>query len=275
MNSKEYYDELAIEYEESNEFWNNPYDAEVWRLEHDVILPYLYRDKPLLDIGCGFYPHDNFPSDIKIIAGDISLESLRVAKEHTPPSLNVEFVPLDAHKMPFPNGSFHQAIGGGELFNHVDYVSVTNEIYRVLSKDGILLVAFGTKWCFDSLWAILDSFIGNKIGYSITKEQAKNFFSSNKDAEVIWEITPHGKFNVKLLKVNNVRKALVYAGFDIIKIRSTNMLSGLVPLPWQQDNERHIARFIAKFLILLDRFVGKIYPLNLFAGNVFMLCRKK
>lgn len=276
MNSQEYYDLLAEEYEEQNEFWENPYDSEVWRLEHDIIRSYLDPCKSILDIGCGFYPHDNFSPSIKLIAGDISFRSLLVARDHLPEGRRVELVQFDAHRLPFRNNSFCQALVGGELLNHVEYRTVVLELARVILPSGVLLVEFGTKWCLDSLWAILDSIVGHRIGYSVTKEQAKNFFRRDgSDVEVTWEITPRGKFTVQLLTVSNVQNALVRGGFDIEKVISTNCLSGIIPLPWQQNRKRRMIKVLAEWLIRADRILGKIYPLNLFAGNIFLLCRRR
>lgn len=276
MNSQVYYDLLAGEYEEQNEFWDNHYDTEVWRLEHAIIRPYLDLSKPILDVGCGFYPHDNFAPSTRIIAGDISFGSLIVARDHPLEGRRVDFVQFDAHHLPFRDNSFCQAVAGGELLNHVEYRSVVAELARVISTHGILLVEFGTRWCLDSLWAIIDSALGHRIGYSVTKEQAKAFFHCDgSDVEVTWGITPRGKFMVKLLAVSNVCNALTEAGFIVERVVSTNCLSGIIPLPWQQDPERPIAQVLTKWLILTDRILGKIYPINLFAGNVLMLCKRR
>ena len=161
------------------------------------------------------------------------------------------------------------------MFNYGEYRSVLADLARVVSPHGVLLIEFGTKWCLDSLWAIFDSALGHRIGYSVTVEQAKRFFRwDGSDVEVTWEITPQGKFTVKLLTVGNVRSALTTAGFTIERIVSTNCLSGIIPLPWQQDGKQSIVQVLAKWLIRADRALGKIYPLNLFAGNVFMLCKR-
>jgi ubiquinone/menaquinone biosynthesis C-methylase UbiE len=276
MDSRTYYDVLAENYEGENQFWQNPYDSEVWRLEHDIITRYLTSSKPILDVGCGFYPHDNFPPSVRIIAGDISLRSLLVARDHPPQGRAVELVQFDAHHLPFRDGSFCQAIAGGELLNHAQYPVVAKELGRVLSVDGFLLVEFGTKWCLDSLWAILDSTLGNRIGYSVTRDQSVNFFRCDgSDVEVTWEVTPGGKFTLKLLTVSNVRRALKDAGFSVEKIISTNCLSGIIPLPLQQVSDRQWIQSFAKLLIAVDRALGRLYPLNLFAGNVFILCRRR
>lgn len=276
IDSRSYYDLLADNFEQENQFWDNPYDTEVWRLEHEVIGPYLDPHKPLLDVGCGFYPHDNFPLSVKIVAGDISFRSLLIAKKHPPIHRTVDLVQFDAHCLPFADGSFRQAVAGGELFNHINYCSVAAELARVISPDGFLLVGFGAKWCLDSLWALSDRVIGNRIGYSLTADQAKAFFKlDGSDVEVTWQITPRGTFNVKLLGVSNVRGSLEAAGFSIVKVVSTNFVSGVMPLPWQQDADRTFIRRLTGLLIRADRMFGRVYPLNLFAGNIFMLCGRR
>jgi ubiquinone/menaquinone biosynthesis C-methylase UbiE len=276
MDSRTYYDLLAQNYERENQFWENPYDSEVWRLEHEIIARYLTPSEPILDVGCGFYPHDNFPPSVQVIAGDISFRSLLVARAHAPQGRAVKLVQFDGHHLPFRDASFCQAIAGGELLNHVQYRMVARELGRVLSPGGFLLVEFGTKWCLDSLWAILDSALGNRIGYSVTGDQSVSFFRCNgSDVEVTWEVTPRGKFTLKLLTVSNVRRALKDAGFSLEKIISTNCLSGIIPLPLQQDSDRQWTQSFAKLLIAADRVLGRLYPLNLFAGNVFILCRRR
>lgn len=276
MDSGTYYDLLAEDFEQENQFWENPYDIEVWRLEHAIIKPYLDPSKPILDVGCGFYPHDGFAPSVGIVAGDISYRSLLVAKNHPPQDRIVHLIQFDAHSLPFAGMSFCQGIAGGELFNHVDYTKVAAELGRVISPGGFLLVEFGTKWCLDSLWAITDSLIGHRIGYSVTKDQAKAFLTCDgSDVDVTWEVTPRGKFTLRLLSVGRVRSALENAGFSITKVVSTNLLSGAIPLPWQQDGKRKSARAVSRLLLRCDRLLGKIYPLNLFAGNVFFLCRRR
>lgn len=278
MDSREYYDLLAEDYEQENQFWNNPYDNEVWRLEHEIIRPYLDPSEPILDVGCGFYPHDNFAPSIQIIAGDISFNSLVVARDHSPEGRRVDFIAFDAQCLPFPNGSFRQVLAGGELFNHVDvdYRRVSAELGRIIAPSGFLLIEFGAKWCLDSLWGLLDAFLGHRIGYSLTRTEAKAFFRCDgADAEVTWEITPRGELVVKLLTATNVRNALEAAGFMIDKVVSTNFLSGIVPLPCQQNSSNRVVRGLAEGLIRADRVLGRIRWLNLFAGNIFLLCKRR
>jgi ubiquinone/menaquinone biosynthesis C-methylase UbiE len=278
MDSRQYYDSLAQNYEEENQFWDNPYDNEVWRLEHETIAPYLDPDKPILDVGCGFYPHDSFAPSIRIIAGDISFNSLVVARDHSPKNRRVDLVDFDAHHLPFPDRSFRQVLAGGELFNHidVDYRKVSIELGRIISPGGFLLVEFGAKWCLDSLWAILDALFLRRIGYSLTRREARSFFCfDGADVRVTWEITPRGDLAVKLLTVSNVRDALRRAGFDIEKLVSTNLMSGIIPLPWQQESDSRLVQALTGGLLRVDRVIGKIPYINRFAGNIFLLCKRR
>src|SRR5262245_23351160 len=114
-----YYDSLTAEYRAQDSFWDNPYDREIWRLEHDLICPRLMGSEPLLDLGCGFYPHFEFTETRMVVAGDISLKSLVIAKEFGDESRLVRLVGFDALRLPFASGSFGYAIAGGELIYHM------------------------------------------------------------------------------------------------------------------------------------------------------------
>jgi SAM-dependent methyltransferase len=275
MDSRQYYDLLADEYEEQDEFWTNPYDLAVWELEHQMISGHLDVTRPVIDVGCGLYPHDGFSRSARIVAGDISFGSLLVAKRVTSPNIIVDYIQYDTHALPFSDDSLHQVIVGGELLNHVDYGRVAAELARAVAPGGAVLVQFGVKWCLDSLWALLDSILGHRLGYSVTSKQAATFLRyPSADATVTWQVTPTGSFTVQLLTPRNVRRAFQAVGFRVRQVRSVNMLSGLIPLPWQQDPNRRWAQKIAALLLAFDKQLGRLYPLNLFSGNVCILMEK-
>lgn len=212
---------------------------------------------------------------MKAVAGDISFGSLQVARQVRSDHPNLALVQFDAHRLPFEDEAFRQVLAGGELLNHVDYPVVLRELSRIVSVGGILMVQFGAKWCLDSLWAIADAFLGNRIGYLIDRQQAKAFFEGNgADAEVTWGIAPNGVLTVKLLVVRNVLKALSQAGFAIEQVRSTNCLSGAIPLPVQQGRRNSLLTWILKALLGVDRIVGRVFPFSASSGNVFLLCRR-
>lgn len=272
--SQRYYDALASEFRAQDSFWDNPYDREIWRLEHDLIRPYLNHPGPLLDLGCGFYPHFEFAAGRTVVAGDVSFGSLRVARDFGDESGQVHLIQFDAHALPFASSSMAYAIAGGELLNHLsDYPRALGEIRRVLRPGGMLLLQVGAKWCLDCLWAILDAILGSRIGYSVTREEAAAFIRLKRgDLPVTWAITPSGKFRVALLSIRRLKRVLREAGFQVRSTYGANAISGLVPLPVQQQSGRRFVRWLVSTLILLDRFFGGLPPFRTFAGNVFFLC---
>jgi SAM-dependent methyltransferase len=272
--SQRYYDALAAEFRAQDSFWDNPYDREIWRLEHDLIHPFLNHPGALLDLGCGFYPHFDFTKERSVVAGDISLGSLRVARDFGDESRQVHLVQFDAHALPFASSSMAYAIAGGELLNHLsDYPRALGEIRRVLRPGGILLLQVGAKWCLDSLWAILDAFLGNSMGYSVTRKEAVAFIRLRRgDLPVTWAITPSGTFRVFLLSIRRLERILREARFHVRKTYGANAVSGLVPLPIQQETESRVVRWLVSKLILLDHFFGRLPPFRSFAGNVFFVC---
>lgn len=73
---QQFYDALADEFRVQDAFWDNAYDREIWRLEHDLLRPRLRDGDRLLDVGCGFYPHFDFTKTCDVVAGDLSFKSL-------------------------------------------------------------------------------------------------------------------------------------------------------------------------------------------------------
>lgn len=274
--SVRYYNQAAAEYVDQDRFWDNPYDREIWRLEHDLIRQHLDPASPLLDLGCGFYPHFEFTSNRDVVAIDVSQRSLQVARTYGDESEKVVLVQADAMSLPFAESAFGQVIAGGELLNHLDYELCLNEVRRVLKPGGVVLIEFGAKWCFDSLWALLDSFTGHHLGYTLTRPEAKAFWSRrSSDVEVTWEVTPGYNLRVSLIAVENLLRVLGRLGFSTLDMYGANSISGLVPLPLQQSPDgSSIAKKLASVLILVDRVVGRVPPFKTFAGNVFVVCRR-
>jgi len=274
--SRRYYDDLAAEYRGQDAFWNNAYDTEIWRLEHQLIQRRLGNSDAMLDVGCGFYPHFEFTYDRLVIAGDVSLSSLIVAKEFGDESRSVRLIQFDARVLPFQNESFGSVIAGGELLNHIsNYAEALSEFWRVLKPSGILLVQVGGKWCLDSCWAMGDAFLGHIIGYSVKPREVLQFFRRPiDDVAVTWGITPAGDFRVKLLYVPKLRRALNQTGFEILEQYGANCISGLVPLPIQQQSKSPFIEALVCGLIRFDRAIARLPILRSLAGNVFFVCRK-
>ncbi|MGH9986257.1 MAG: hypothetical protein ACRD8W_20130, partial [Nitrososphaeraceae archaeon] len=65
--SKTYYDGLASEFDELNDYWSNPYDSATWDKENALVGQYLGSYDLLLDLGVGFYPHIESTSEKQLV----------------------------------------------------------------------------------------------------------------------------------------------------------------------------------------------------------------
>ena len=265
---------MAADFQARCAFWDNPYDREIWRLQHDLLRPHLHDSAPLLDIGCGFSPHSDFGRSRTVVAGDISFKSLMVARGLGDESRVVRLCQFDARGLPFRSGSFGAVIAGGEVLNHIrDYEGAVREMARVLRPTGVLLLQVAGKWCLDSLWALLDAFLGHRIGYAMTREEAVSFIRRPwHDASVTCDIAHGGLLRVQLLSIGSLCKVLRVAGLRVLTMYGAHSVSGMLPLPIQQESQNPLVHSLTSRLIRLDRLFGRFAPFRSFAGNVFLVC---
>jgi ubiquinone/menaquinone biosynthesis C-methylase UbiE len=276
--SRNYYDSLEDEFKEANEYWENPYDTETWKMENDLTSEYLKQEGLLLDLGVGFYPHVESTEEKNLVCLDISGRSLVVAqREYGPRNKNTEFICADAMRLPFPDATFGGIIAGGELVNHMPGYALLKETHRALQPGGKLILSVGMKWCLDSIYAILDAIIAHRIGYSMTRSEAVEFLRRPQSStQVTWEVTPKLDLRVTLYSKKDIEKTILETGFRVVKTRSLNLLSAIIPLPIQQDARiSGMLRTAIKFLLYLDRGLGRIPGLKWFAGNLFMVLEKR
>jgi SAM-dependent methyltransferase len=272
--SQAFYDSMAGDFQAQCAFWDNPYDREIWRLQHDLLRTHLPDSGPLLDIGCGFTPHSDFGRGRTVVAGDISFQSLVVARHLGDESRVVRLCQFDARALPFPSRSFGAVIAGGEVLNHIhDYEGAVREMARVLRPTGILLIQVAGKWCLDSLWALLDAGLGHRIGYAMTREEAVAFLRRPwQDASMTCDIAHGGRLRVQLLSIASLREVIRVAGLRVLTMYGAHSVSGMLPLPLQQESRSPLVHSLTSLLIRLDRFFGRFAPFRSFAGNVFLVC---
>lgn len=110
----------------------------------------------LLDIGCAdgtttFEIYKHFPK-LKVTGIDYYKKAIDFAKKTKP---GVTFIHGDAHSLPFKNGQFN-VVTTIEILEHLQNPEVAlKEIYRVLKKDGYLVVVQDTdSLLFKSVWWI-------------------------------------------------------------------------------------------------------------------------
>ncbi|MGH9988102.1 MAG: class I SAM-dependent methyltransferase, partial [Nitrososphaeraceae archaeon] len=214
----------------------------------------------------------------QLVCVDISKQSLRVARRvYHHFNERMEYLCSDAIMLPFSDGSVEGIIAGGELINHVNGEKLLREIRRVLKPRGRAVVSVAMKWCSDSLYSVSDSYLGGKIGYSMTREEATQFLLKPRSStDVTWEVTPNCNLQVTLYSCRELQEILSKTEFGILRIESLNLLSGIVPLPIQQDsNSMRLLQNLTKMLLLVDNaFLGKIPALRWFAGNVYLVLER-
>jgi SAM-dependent methyltransferase len=189
----------------------------------------------------------------------------------------MQYICADALCLPFSDGSFSGIIAGGELINHVSGERLLKEISRVLKPGGKLILSVAMKWCMDSVYSVLDSFFGNKIGYSMTRPEALDFLRHPKaSTDVTWEVTPNLDLRITLYSYSHIRRMLRAVPLRLLHVQSLNLLSALVPLPLQQNSKSNkFVVAVTRFLLGLDQgYLGRIPGLRWFAGNVYLVTER-
>ncbi|MDW8034274.1 MAG: class I SAM-dependent methyltransferase [Nitrososphaerota archaeon] len=110
----------------------------------------LRKKEKLLDLGCGYGFLASFIADAldfrEAYGVDLDLERLKKAGER----LNVVRVDLENGYLPFPNEIFDLVICFGVLDHLKFFDNVFSETYRVLNKDGLLLISCTNLGSWDS-----------------------------------------------------------------------------------------------------------------------------
>ena len=95
--------------------------------------------KCVLEVGCGPGLGLGYLSRSakQVIGGDITRDSLRVAQEHYQGRIGLTL--MDAHKLPFRNGSFDVVVCLAAII-YLDLPVFIDECHRVLKKDGTMIL---------------------------------------------------------------------------------------------------------------------------------------
>ena len=146
----------------------------------------------------------------------------------------------------------------------------------MLAGRGRAVLSIGMKWCLDSLYALLDSQVGNRLGYSMTREEASEFVRHPvSSSQVTWEVTPKFDLKVTLYSRRDIVRALANASLRVLALRSLNLTSGIIPLPLQQDNDTPaVVRGLSRGLLEVDRWLGQVPLIKWFAGNVYLVVER-
>ena len=118
----------------------------LWK-QHDTLIRQKFlescRGRRVLEVGCGIAKDGRFLSEngIDYQGVDLSLESLKLAKEHFRRNdLPICFVNADATQLPYSDDSFDFVFSIGVLHHVPDTLSACREVARVLRPGGILRI---------------------------------------------------------------------------------------------------------------------------------------
>ena len=181
------------------------YLYDLYRSESDELL--VKHD--FLDIGCGYGVNsDVFGQDFeKIFCSDFGKVNLVKCREYMGRTDNVFHIVADAQRLPFEDERF-DLVTAISLIEHVpDQEQMLKEAFRVLKKDGVLLMQFPNRYFFMELhsgipfyWLfpdIIKPWVARKLGYSGLSEI--NIPSYRKIKKMIEKIDP--AINIKVTKV--------------------------------------------------------------------------
>lgn len=119
-----------------------PYDA-IQRVIHRYNFAYKHGKGKVLEIGCGEgYGLSYLSRNAEIIVGgDYSFETLIKSKEKNYCKNNIEYVCLDAQRLPFQDNTFDTVLAL-ELIEHlINPKAFLKEVRRVLKSSGVLILS--------------------------------------------------------------------------------------------------------------------------------------
>ncbi len=157
-----------------------------WFVSRNKIIQGLFRKylgkqtSKVLELGCGTgYVlkglQETF-SNYELVGSEIHLEGIKFAKERLP---NVNFIQLDATKIPFENQ--YDAIGAFDVLEHIDEDElVIQQVHKALKEGGLFFISVPQyQW----MWSINDDIAYHKRRYSRKELKEK---LSNSGFEVIY-----------------------------------------------------------------------------------------
>lgn len=105
------------------------------------------KDKQVLEVACGAGIGLGYLAKTarRIVGGDIDKNNLKFAQEYYRNREKIGLQILDAHELPFPNNSFDVVILYEAIYYLTEPEKFIEESYRVLKKDGMLIVGTVNK----------------------------------------------------------------------------------------------------------------------------------
>jgi len=190
--------EIAQHYDE---YYQTEFGKKIDRIEKEIISALLRNisRKEMLELGCGtgHWTHYFTQQGFDVTAIDNSEEMLKIAKNKR---INAKFLNVNSQKLPFENESFN-TVSSITMLEFVDnQEAVIKEVYRVLKKDG---------------WLILGCLNANSI-IGKNKEKDETFKNANLvtveslksklrifNNEIVFKVGVHTKPNYEIVDNND------------------------------------------------------------------------
>jgi len=118
--------------------WESPAGKLRWARRVRMIGGHLKPGMSILELGCGagYFTRELARSGAEIVAIDVSIDLLEIAKANSSPP-NVRYEMQDACALTYPDAVF-DSIVGSSILHHLEIESALREVYRVLKPGGTI-----------------------------------------------------------------------------------------------------------------------------------------
>lgn len=270
------FDLLSEKAEEQLRRWKtDPYDKSLYEAEVRFVSENAPPPGVVVELGCGWDPYTELVNKgHRLTAIDFSYESLRKVRADFD---GLSLVCADANHVPVKDESTDLVIATDELIccDSVTASQMLSEAHRILRPGGLLILEYDTKWCLDTLWMLIDSLCGNRIGYEVTRKEMVKLFGRSGGGMVKWGLAGSDEvLRIRFFTHREMGRMLNEGGFRVLKKRGILILAGIIPTVVQQNTKNKLALVMANLLALVDRSIGGLPILNSFGGDTLILAQK-
>ena len=142
----------------------------------------------VLDLGSGALPFSDLPPGTSLVRADLAEVGVGMARSADGPQVGTEYAVMDAHRACFPDATFDGVVFADSIEHVRDARSVFDEVARVLTVGGELLVTFANR---------------NSVHEVITRKLGYPEFVTNHQ-------------HIREFALDEVRALLVTAGLEIV-----------------------------------------------------------
>ena len=216
--------------------------------------PYLENASNILDWGCGDSvvslmireTHEN--QNIKISGCDI-FDSQERCNSPLFKSARLTYSPLThPYQLPYEDSSFDTVIGNGVLEHAANDFESLKELYRVLENDGFFIITF----------------LPNHYSYTEFINEFFYRFISKKHI-----------FHRRRYRLKEIKSMLLHSGFEPISSGYHQVIPSLTSVQRLHPKLFKLLFPLVQWLMSADLLLQKVWPINQFASNIFVIAQKR